>query len=282
MPHGGAAGTELNRFAKPSMRRRWRASGSTTEMTVSRWAELTRDEVRALAPDAVTVLPVASTEQHGPHMATVTDTAILDEVVSRATTKAGKDLHVLVAPTQPYGASDHHLPFGGTLSLTSETFASVLKDLLRSLALSGAQQVLLLNGHGGNAPTCRTVAADAAREHGITVATCSYWDAIEAPKAEEGFPGHAGRFETSLMLAARGDLVHLDRARPSPGALLPRVPGLQVTPPDLWQRIDGFTDNPPVADRETGEALLEACAEAIAKVLVFMASRGSKETWSAP
>jgi creatinine amidohydrolase len=236
-------------------------------MTAHNWVELTRDDIRAIAPRSVTLLPVASTEQHGPHMATVTDTALLDDVVRRTCAKLAMGVEVLVAPTQPYGASDHHLPFGGTLSLTSTTFATVLSDLLRSLRASGCKRVLLLNGHGGNASTCRTVAADAAREFEMLVVAASYWDLIEPPEAEEGFPGHAGRFETSMMLAARPELVHLERSRPSPGTLPPRVTGLQITPPDVWLRIDGYTDDPQVADAETGEAVLDRCADALAKAI---------------
>lgn len=241
-------------------------------MTAHRWVELTREEVGALAPRAVTLLPVASTEQHGPHMATVTDTALLDDVIRRTCAKLADGVEVLVAPIQPYGASDHHLPFGGTLSLTSATLSIVLRELLRSVRHSGCLRVLLLNGHGGNASTCRTVAADAAREFGLLIATASYWEAIEPPEAEEGFPGHAGRFETAMMLAARPELVHLERSRPSPGTLPPRLPGLQVTPSDMWLHIDGYTDDPRTADAATGDLLLERCAGALAEALRTMSS----------
>lgn len=241
-------------------------------MAAYRWAELTREEILALAPTAVTVLPVASIEQHGPHLPTITDTALLGEVIDRACRRLAEPEAVLVAPIQPYGSSDHHLPFGGTLSLTSETLGVVLGELLRSLRHSGCRRVLLLNGHGGNATICRTVAADAARRHQMLVVTASYWELIEAPNADEGFPGHAGRFESSMLLAARPDLAHLDRSRVSPGTVPPRVAGLQITAADFWQQIDGFTDDPGKADADTGGELLDRCAAALAEAIRTIAA----------
>jgi creatinine amidohydrolase len=230
------------------------------------WADLTREEISRLATRAVAVLPVASIEQHGPHLATITDTALINEIIARACSVVANHVDVLLAPTLPYGCSDYHFPFGGTLSLTSRTFQAVLADLLRSLAKAGCARTFVLNGHGGNAEICRVVAADAAREENMTVVTASYWDLIEPPD-DADFPGHAGKFETSLMLAAHPQLVHLDRARPSPLSLPPQLRGLQITPPDLWQRIDGFTDDPRCARSETGENLLQRCAEAVARAI---------------
>jgi creatinine amidohydrolase len=200
-------------------------------------------------------------------MATITDTALVDEVTSRACAAVSDEIDLLLAPTQNYGSSDHHLRFGGTLSLTSSTFHAVLRDLLRSLAKAGCARTLLLNGHGGNAAICRVAADDAAREENMMIVTASYWELIEPPNDVAGFPGHAGKFETSLMLSARPDLVHLDRAQLSPGTMPPRTRGLQITPPDLWSRIDGFTDDPRSAEAEIGEELLDRCAQAVAQAL---------------
>lgn len=247
-------------------------------MATHRWEERTRDEIRELAPRAVTVLPVGSTEQHGPHLATATDTSLLGGVIRRACAELPPDLEVLVAPTQPFGASDHHLPFGGTLSLSTATLRLVLGDLFASLRHSGSRRVLLLNGHGGNAATCHTAAADAARELGLLVATASYWELITTPTADESFPGHAGRFETAMMLAERPDLVHLDRTRRSPGAIPPPVVGAHIIPPDFWQQIDGFTDDPSTATRETGKAVIDRCAVALAELLAIVSRLPIPET----
>ncbi|NUT55395.1 MAG: creatininase family protein, partial [Thermoleophilia bacterium] len=84
--------------------------------TVRRWDELTREELAELAPSALLVLPVGTTEQHGPHLATGTDALIAGAVAERAAAAAARPETILLAPTLAYGASDHHLPFGGTLS----------------------------------------------------------------------------------------------------------------------------------------------------------------------
>jgi creatinine amidohydrolase len=214
---------------------------------------------------------VGSIEQHGPHLATVTDTALVGAVVDRACTLVPAQVEVVCAPAQCYGASDHHVPFGGTLSPTTGSLRAVLGDLVRSAARAGWRRVLIVNGHGGNASTCATVAGDLSREEGILVAACSYWQLVELPDGSSIDAGHAGEFEASMMLAVRPGLVHLDRAGPSPGDW-PRSPrGLNVRPSDLWQRIDGFTDDPRKATVEFGEEMLARCSEALAAAIVHLA-----------
>ncbi|MGH3587728.1 MAG: creatininase family protein, partial [Pseudonocardia sp.] len=101
-------------------------------MTVHIWNELTREQLGAVLPDALVVLPVGATEQHGPHLATGTDALVVDAVARAAVAAAGTDRDLVLAPTLPFGASDHHLPFGGTLSLRVETMTEVVLDLARS------------------------------------------------------------------------------------------------------------------------------------------------------
>jgi creatinine amidohydrolase len=241
-------------------------------VSVRRWEELTREELAELAPRAVCVLPVASIEQHGPHLPTVTDTALVSAVVDRACSLLPEGVEVVRAPVQCYGASDHHLPFGGTLSLTTATLRAVLGDLVRSAARAGCGRVLIVNGHGGNASTCATVAGDLSREEGILVAACSYWELVELPDGSSITAGHAGEFESSLMLVARPELVHLDRARPSPGEVPRYRRGLNVRPSDSWQRIDGFTDDPRRSTVELGETMLSRCGEALAGAIADVAT----------
>jgi creatinine amidohydrolase len=241
-------------------------------MSAHRWEELTRDEIAALAPRSVCVLPVAAIEQHGPQLATVTDTALVGAVLDRACRVIPAGVEVLIAPVQCFGASDNHLAFGGTLSLTSGTLRALLGDLVRSAARAGCRRVLIVNGHGGNAATCTTVAGDLSREEGILVATCSYWELAEPAAGSGNAVWHAGELETSLMLAVRPELVHLDRARPSPAGVPDRPRGLNVWPPDLWERIDGFTDDPRKATVELGEAMMARWSEALAAAIAEVAA----------
>jgi len=239
---------------------------------VRRLAELTREEVGALLPDALLVVPIGSTEQHGPHLATGTDAAIATEVAARAAEAATWPATIVIAPTLAYGASDHHLPFGATLSLGVGTFRRVLDDLLSSAARTGARRVFLLNAHGGNTATCAVAAAEAARADGLLCATAIVSQLLEPRTIDAPLPGHAGRFETSLMLAIAPGSVRAEHARPSPGGEARRPPrGLVVADPNRWQELDGFTDAPETSTTELGEALLDACVRATAAAFEYVA-----------
>jgi creatinine amidohydrolase len=230
-----------------------------------RWHESTREELRYLVSDALLVLPTGTTEQHGPHLVTGTDAILVRAVAERAALAATRPAVVLMAPTLSYGASDHHLPFGGTLSLGVDTFQAVLEDLLRSAAASGCRRVLVLNGHGGNAASCSVAVAEASREFGIVVATALFSQLLDPSALGHEISGHAGVFETALMLALRPEHVRMDRAHPSPGgAARRRARGLTVAEPKRWQELDGYTDRPDEATAELGEQALAAAVAATA------------------
>ncbi|MEI7772206.1 MAG: creatininase family protein, partial [Chloroflexales bacterium] len=191
--------------------------------------ELTRAEARALAPDALVVLPVGATEQHGPHLPVGTDRMIVEHVARAAAAQVAGAIPVVVAPTLPFGSSHHHVPFGGTLSLGTETYYRALVDLAESLIASGFRRIFILNGHGGNSELIQLVARDLALKHPATLAAAPYWtiawDALVAERAHvaAGLPGHAGTFETSLVLALRPDLVREPRPhRDAPADTDPR------------------------------------------------------------
>jgi len=233
---------------------------------VRRWDELTREEIGELAPAALTVIPVGSTEQHGPHLAAGTDAALVTAVAERGAAAASRPDTILLAPTLAYGASDHHLPFGATLSLRVETFQQVLADLLSSAARAGCRRVFILNGHGGNTAACAIAAAEASRVHDLLCASAIYSQLLEPGAVEAPLPGHAGQFETSLMLAVAPDRVRMEAARPSPGgAARRRHRGLMIGEPGRWSELDGFTDLPETASAALGAELLELCARAVAE-----------------
>lgn len=243
---------------------------------VRRWAELTRGEIGDAAPSALTVVPVGSTEQHGPHLASGTDAALVTAIAERAAAAASRPDTILLAPTLAYGASDHHLPFGATLSLRVATFQRVLADVLSSAAQAGARRVFVLNGHGGNAAACAIAVAEASRELGLVAATAMPSDLVDPNEIEGPVQGHAGSFETSLMLALYPERVRPDLATPSPGgAARSRPRGLVVGEPGRWQELDGFTDRPDDASRERGEQALAACVAAVAAAFEQLADIGA-------
>jgi len=232
-------------------------------------AELTRVEAGRLVPDATVILPSAAIEQHGPHLPIVTDTCIVEAVSRRVAAAAG--VPVLVAPTVCYGASQHHFPFPGVMSLTSGTFSATLRDLLDSLARMGARRVYLLNGHGGNDELIRLVAREEGPIRHIAIGAASYWSlawdgliAIEAHTKLGTLPGHAGHFETAAMMALRPDLVHTD-AIPVPmdsqmtGSAWPGGMRGTITPPHNSLGDSGTSDDASRATADWGARLLDIC-----------------------
>ena len=239
-----------------------------------RWDELNRRQLADLLPEAVVVVPTGATEQHGPHLPTGTDAWLATTVVERAVADHDYPRPMIIAPTVSIGASDHHFAFGGTLSLAPETFVAILLDIARSVATCGGRRLVFVNGHGGNQGPCATAAAAASTRYEVMVGYTDYWSLLpldgltEAQRA--AVPGHAGEFETSLMLAVRPDLVAPSQPR-EPVTPLDNPPGVQVYGAEYWSVIDGHSDDPSVASVDTGKAWLDAIVEALRDRLTELA-----------
>jgi creatinine amidohydrolase len=238
--------------------------------------EHTREELRALAPTALLVLPVGATEQHRPHLPVATDRLAVEHIARAAAAEAALQIPVLVAPTLPFGSSHHHILFGGTLSLGTETYYRLLVDLAESLIGSGFRRIFILNGHGGNSELIQLVARDVALKHSAHLAAALYWtiawDALVAEQAHvaAGLPGHAGTFETSLILALRPELVREPRPhRDNPADTEPRRHSpYRAELHGAWQNIQGYSDSPDQADAERGQRYLAAAVHAVAQALI--------------
>ncbi|MGP5128348.1 creatininase family protein [Brachybacterium tyrofermentans] len=223
-----------------------------------RLTALRRQEVSALAPDSVAVLPIGSLEQHGEHLPLGTDSFLVDAVISRA---LGERTDVVLCPTLPYGFSGHH-QFAVALSLPPTILLDVLSALLDSLVAAGFRRILVVNGHGGNIEMMSQAIKLAALRHPILAACCSYWQLLEPTP---GAPGHAGAFETALMSAVHPDLVSADGNGPRELPLFDQqlVPGLHLERHDEWPRTGGVTDPPGPGDPDRGETALAEAATAL-------------------
>jgi creatinine amidohydrolase len=191
----------------------------------------------------VLAVPVGSCEQHGPHLPLDTDTRIAVALADRlAAARAG----VVVAPAIAVSASGEHAGFPGTLSIGTEALATALVELVRSADWSAG--VVFVNGHGGNADAVGVAASTALTEGRRVLA---WWPRIP------GFDAHAGRAETSMVLALDPDAVRVERAeagRREPIAELVdelRAHGVRAVSPN------GVLGDPAGASAAEGAALLD-------------------------
>ncbi len=212
---------------------------------MTRLADLTWPEIDKLSRQ-VLVLPVGSTEQHGPHLPLSTDT---DVACALANAVAEARTDVVVAPALPYGASGEHAGFAGTLSIGHAALEHVVIELVRS-ATATFRRVLLLSGHGGNAESLAK-AVRLLRTEGRDVRTWSpQWRG----------DAHAGRTETSIQLALDPGRVHPERAAAGATAtlasLLPELRRSGV----LAVSANGVLGDPAGACAEHGRALLAQAA----------------------
>ena len=248
-----------------------------------RFCDLTRERLREVAADAVVVLPVGACEQHGPHLPVGTD-FLLAERIAVAAAERIEAFPVLVAPAVAAGSSAHHVAFGGTISVSSETLQRYLAECGDSLVRSGFRRLFLLNGHGGNIDVVGDVARDLSTRSGVPVASGSYWtiawDALVALGAHERglLPGHAGAFETALAAAVLPSAAAVAPPhRHSTRTADPRGfhPPYRIDDPSVWTRNDGYTDDPANGDPSDGARYFEAIVGAVTTAILDFRSWGA-------
>jgi creatinine amidohydrolase len=251
------------------------------------WRKLRADELRERARrKAIVILPVGSIEQHGPHLPVEVDTMLGETVALRTARLVAERRPVLVLPMLWTGLSEHHMSFGGTITLDVPAFNGVVSGICRSLVRHGFERIVLLNGHGGNENALRSLTDELSPALGVPIVQFTYWYAAAEPIAgiletQSGLR-HACEAETSMMMALRPELVARER--------IPMVKAANRTPElkdvvgggvYLWRSLGsmssaGVIGNPDAATPEKGERLLAAIAETIAAKLC------NDELWSLP
>jgi creatinine amidohydrolase len=261
--------------------------------TTSRfWAEWTaRDFAQAhahgRAAQLIAVLPVAATEQHGPHLPLSVDTALVDGVIAAALPHIPSNVPALFLPTQAVGFSPEHAAFGGTLTLKAETLIRLWTDIGESVAAAGVRKLVLFNSHGGQVGLMDVVARDLRARFGLLVYSVNWFGLpLAGPNGEDvnalfsahehRFGIHAGEIETSMLLALAPELVDMaqaqnfastseDRSRAYP------ILGNGKSAKLGWQMQDynaaGAVGNAAAATAEKGRAVLDAAGLALAQML---------------
>jgi creatinine amidohydrolase len=253
-------------------------------MSEIEWRNLRADQLRERArAGAMVIVPVGSLEQHGPHLPVEVDSRLV-EGVSHATARIiAASEPVLVLPTVWTGVSEHHMSFGGTVTLDFAGFSAVIEGICRSVVRLGFKRIVLFNGHGGNDNALRVLTDDLSPKYGVPIVQFTYWhaaaEAIAAILETQSALRHACEAETSLMMLLRPELVAEDRIALARANMAP-----DAAPPAgvyRWRSIgsmsaSGVIGNPDAASRDKGERLLRAISETIAAKLL------SKEYWSLP
>ncbi len=239
-------------------------------------AAMTTVEFEARASDLrIALLPIGATEQHGPNLTMDTDFRSAYEVAMRI---AGRlQPHAVVLPTLPYGSSDHHMGFPGTVSLSPETILVLLRDIAASVKRHGLTSLVLVNGHNGNTGILNVAANKLRYEFDLKTAVMFYFQQaadVVRKHAQTDRYGHACEIETSVMMAVAPDCV---RENLVPGDIIEhdrqfadnRSPfALQVPIPFADQTSNGVFGDARLARPEIGHEIIETAvdrAEAFAR-----------------
>lgn len=239
--------------------------------------ELTRPEYEARVGDSIVILPVGSTEQHGPHLPLGSDAIQVEEIARRVALRLG----AIVAPTIPYGyrsapRSGGGEIFSGTTSVTGQTLILVVRDILQALIRHGSRRIVVLDGHYENNMFLHEaihLVLDAGAPPDLRILKILWVDPIPTETLDrawpDGFPGwaleHAAHLETSMMLALRPDLVRREEIRED---------GVESLPPyDVYPQAPDFVpasgvlSDPTRGTAEAGELLLASAVDGLVAVI---------------
>jgi creatinine amidohydrolase len=256
------------------------------------WSDLNTQDFASLNKSrAIAVLPLAATEQHGPHLPLSVDTDIVNGVVRIAMPflkEAAPDLPVYFLPTQAIGLSPEHAAFPGTLTLKPETLMRLWTDIAESVNAAGIHKLVLFNAHGGHVGAMDVVSRDLRARLGMLVYSVS-WYQLPLLNAEgkdlnalfsdheHRFGVHAGEVETSVMLALKPESVQMDKAQNFLSTSEERsakfsILGNGKSAKLAWQMQDynaaGAAGNATAATAAKGQALLDAAGRSLAQLLV--------------
>jgi creatinine amidohydrolase len=251
-------------------------SSPPRDWTEIRWPEIEPAEhARWIA-----VLPLAATEQHGPHLPLGTDVMIAEAYLARTRELLPDNVPATFLPVQPVGISTEHIDYPGTLTLPTEVALKSWTAIGESVARAGLRKLVIVTSHGGNSAAMTLVAQDLRAHQRMFVVTTS-WSRLSG--ADALFPAdevrhgiHGGAIETSIMLARYGAHVRKEEIadfRPTSIAMERdhRFLSTQRPAPFAWQTQDlhgsGAVGNATLASAEKGERLLDHGAGAFCELL---------------
>ncbi|MBI1355485.1 MAG: creatininase family protein [Acidobacteria bacterium] len=240
--------------------------------------DMTWPRVRDLDRAIPVVLPIAAVEQHGHHLPLATDSLLLAEVVRRAERRLPDG--ALFAPLQWLGNSHHHIDFPGSMSASPRVYLDLLQDMAETFLRHGFTRILFLNGHGGNVIPAKQAIFEMRQRlrerDDLVLLFTSYWNLADPQNGQFTQPeiGHAGEWETSMMLRIAPHLIEGD-----PSLLESVSPALGFEPAYRgWTTRErsktGHIGSPQLATEAKGEHLLATFADGVAAFLERMRESG--------
>jgi creatinine amidohydrolase len=230
-----------------------------------------------VAEESLAVVPLGSTEQHGPHLPLSTDHRIAEALARAATDRTGH----LCTPTVNVGVSPHHRQFHGTMWVDPPAFRQYVESFTRNLTYHGVDRVVYVNAHGGNVDHLREVGRRL-RDDGTAYCLEWMWDESIPDLVEEVFdePGpHGGPKETAMMLHIDRDLVHEDRLEEARDRGVPdvaamreesRVHGARTSYDAIDNTANGVLGDQTDATPAVGRRLFEAATDHLVALLEWL------------
>lgn len=252
------------------------------------WHDLTTTDFASLALERViAVLPVAATEQHGPHLPLSVDADLAEGIIKAAVPHLPDDLPAFFLPVQAIGFSPEHTAFAGTLTLKAETVIRLWTEIAEGVAASGVKKLLIFNTHGGNVGLLDIVARDLRARLGMLVYTTSWFNlplrgangedvGARFSADEHRFGVHAGQIETAMMLALKPEKVRFEAAQDFHSTSRDRAAAYPIlgngkSAKLAWAAQDynpaGAMGDAKAATAEDGRALLESAGRSLAQLL---------------
>lgn len=252
---------------------------------LKKWETMTREQLKSAADaGSVVVVTIGAMEQHGPHLPVHTDNVIMTTIGEASVTKASAHIPVVLGPHIPFGYSPHHFLYAGAISLSVETLLQLLKDVVESVIKSGFKKIFLLNSHGGNGEIIRIAMKDLHEQYSTHyIGAASYWEVAQdtltvfKEKNDVFDVGHAGQFETSIMMAVEEqyvDLAKLQKGDPNRQEVALEFPAyVLLTPNNIWETMDGFSDDPTLATKQFGERIIQIVSDEVSNILQLFYER---------
>ena len=247
------------------------------------WQDLTWTELARLPSDTVAILPVASIEQHGPHLPVSVDSTLNEGILRRALELAPPDMPLLVLPIQKIGLSVEHIRFPGTLTLQPETALALWTDIGNSVAQAGVRKLVVFNSHGGQPQVVDILCRRLRIAHRMFALAVSWFKLRRRRDAEDSLPEaervhgiHGGAVETAMMMHLTPGLVRREAIADFSSRWLAREAEFEQLVPEGavafgWETQDlhpsGAVGDATLATPQMGAEIVDNAAQAFVTLL---------------